>query len=444
MTWTIVFLLILINALYVLAEFGAVSVRRIRVRQLAEDGHALAQWLLPHIEDPQRLDRYVAACQIGITWSSLVLGAFGQATLARQLGPVLASAADLGPAAALTASAVVVLVGLSAAQVVLGELLPKSLALQFPTQAALYTVLPMRWSLLLYTWFIAILNGSGQAILALLGMRPTGHRHIHSPEEIDLLIAESRDGGLLEPDEQQRLHRALQLSARRVRQLMVPRLQMDAVDVQAKVEVAVRAIAASPYTRLPVYEGTLDTIVGIVHTRDVTRQVLALQAEGAPMPEDLIRVTMRPPLQVPETLRADRLLALFREHRTQMAIVIDELGGVAGLVNLDDILKELLGHVPAARAGELTPQRLPDGRLLVPGRMRLHEAEPWIGVAWGGEADTVGGRVVEALGHLPESGERVTIDGVEVEVIEVRHRAVASVAVRPVVPAGRGAGEEMP
>lgn len=431
MTWTIIVLLILVNALYVLAEFGAVSARRVRIRQIAEDGHPLAQWLLPHIEDPARLDRYIAACQIGITWSSLVLGAFGQATLARQLAPLFASLADLSPAGGLTASSLAVLVGLSSLQVVLGELLPKTIALQYPTQAALYTVLPMRWSLVLYSWFIAMLNGSGQALLALLGMRQTGHRHIHSPEEIDLLIAESRDGGLLEPDEQQRLHRALQLSARRVRQLMVPRLQISAVDGQAPVEAAVRVVADSLYTRLPVYEGSLDNIVGIVHARDVAVRVLQAQAEGQPLLRDLIQATMRPPLQVPETLRADRLLTLFREHRTQVAVVIDELGGVAGLVNLDDVLKELLGHVPAARPGEVQAQRLPDGRVLLPGRMRLHEAEPWIGVLWTGESDTVGGRVVEALGHLPEPSERVTIDGVEVEVVDVRHRAVVSVAVRP-------------
>jgi CBS domain containing-hemolysin-like protein len=190
-----------------------------------------------------------------------------------------------------------------------------------------------------------------------------------------------------------------------------------------------------------VYEGSIDTIVGIAHTRDVAVRVLQLQGEGAPLPADLLRATMRPPLQVPETLRADRLLALLREHRTQMAVVIDEMGGVAGLINLDDVLKELLGRVPAARSGELAPQRLPDGRLVLPGRMRLHEAEPWIGVAWSGEADTVGGHVVEALGHLPEPGERVTIDGVEVEVLEVRHRAVAAAAVRPVGRAGRRPGE---
>src|SRR6266540_3204372 len=187
--------LILINAVYVAAEFAAVSVRRSRIQQLAADGNPLAEWLLPVIESPAALDRYIAACQIGITLSSLVLGAYAQSTIAVWLEPFFTEWGGLQEVAAQSTSAVVVLLTLTVAQVIFAELVPKSLALQYPTQTALYTLIPMVPSLWVYRPFIKWLNGTGLLVLRALGAPQHGHRHIHSPEEIELLIAESRDGG---------------------------------------------------------------------------------------------------------------------------------------------------------------------------------------------------------------------------------------------------------
>ncbi|HOP81355.1 MAG TPA: hemolysin family protein, partial [Armatimonadota bacterium] len=247
-TWFVIIVLTLITALYVAAEFAAVGVRRSRIRMLSEEGNRLARLLLPFIEDPRKLDRYIAASQIGITLSSLILGAYGQATLSAQLVPYFEKWGSLQGVAAQSTAALIVLIGLTTIQVVLGELVPKSLALQYPVQSALFTVLPMRWSLWLFSWSIAFLNGSGLLLLRILGVRQEGHRHIHSPQEIDMLIAESRDGGLLEPDEHERLHRALQLSVRPAHKLMVPRLQLDAIDASTPVAEMIERISTSPYT----------------------------------------------------------------------------------------------------------------------------------------------------------------------------------------------------
>ncbi|GIV97362.1 MAG: hemolysin [Herpetosiphonaceae bacterium] len=423
----ILLLLIAVNALYVAAEFAAVSVRQSRIQQLAENGHTMARRLLPIIKDPLQLDRYVAASQIGITLSSLIAGAVGQAMLTITLAPLFERLAGLQPVAARSTAVIVVLILLTTFQMVLGELVPKSVALQYPTQTALLTVLPMRWSLKLFSFFIAVLNGSGIMILRLLGFSQSSHRHIHSPEEIDLLIAESRDGGLLEPDEQRRLHQALHLSMRSAHHLMIPRVYLSAVSVDTPFERLVTIVAESPYTRLPVYEGSLDTIVGIIHTRDVAAHF----AGGAPAATaaDL----MRPVVTAPETLTADRLLALMRERRSHHVIVIDEYGGVAGMVTLEDVLAELMGEVPDEfKLGQPAPERLPDGRVRLPGLMRLDEAEPWIGTRWTGESDTVAGRVIEAIGHLPDVGEQAVIDGVPVEVERIVNRAVVSVIACPV------------
>jgi magnesium and cobalt exporter, CNNM family len=337
LTWAVIFGLILMTALYVAAEFAAVGVRRSRLRRLADDGNAMAAGLLPLVENPRELDRYIAASQIGITLGSLVLGAYGQAKLSGVVEPwVVAWGVD--PAASGSTAAALVLVSLTAIGVILGELVPKSIALQYPTRTALGTYLPMKWSLSVFAPFIALLNGSGILLLRALGIHNAGHRHIHSPEEIDLLIAESRDGGLLEPEEHVRLHRALGLGLRTAAQLMVPRDRLAAIGADASLEQVVEAVLASPYTRLPVYRGTIDNIIGIIRTKDVVLQFVAHGASAR------VESLLRPVGRVREDLPADRLLAFMREQRAHHVIVTDQAGHVAGLLTLEDVLAHLLGR----------------------------------------------------------------------------------------------------
>lgn len=422
----IILVLIAVNALYVAAEFAAVGVRRSRIRQLAENGNFLAVHLLPWLEDGHKLDRYIAACQIGITLSSLVLGAYGQATLAIRLAPLFTRWSRLQELAAHSAAAIVVLVGLTALQVILGELVPKSLALQHPAKTAVYTSLPIRWSLTLFSWFIAVLNGSALVILKILGTPYGGHRHIHSPEEIAMLITESREGGLLEPDEHRRLQRALQLGARPAHQLMVPRRYMSAIDIDTPVAEVLREIASSPYSHLPVYQGSMDNVIGMLHTKDVVIHYIEKGRIHS------LQEIMRPVINVPENATADSLMTLLRKRRSHQAMVVDEFGGTEGLLTLEDVLTEMLGEVADEfKVEHAKPERLPDGRIRLPGLMRMDDAEPWIGILWRGEADTIGGHVMEILGDVPVAGERVTIDGVEVEIEQVAHHTIVSVIVTP-------------
>ena len=328
-------LLIAANALYVAAEFGAVSAPRGRIRALAEDGNARAQRLLPVVEQPAALDRYIAACQIGITLSSLVLGAYGQA----QLAPVLERAfGELGgweTASAETAAFAIVLVGLSVAQMVLGELVPKAIALEFPERSALLTEPPMKLSLRAFAPLIWIFNGSGLAVLRLLGIRQTSHRHVHSPGEIDLLLAEGA-GGTLEPEERRRLRRALRLSNTTARDVMVPRHRIVAVEVDTALDDAVRIATEAPYTRFPVYRGELDRIAGVLHTKDIVRA--QMRGERGPLSE-----LLRPAVSVGLDDTADELLVRLRERRAPQAIVVDSNGRVAGLVTLGDVLGVVFG-----------------------------------------------------------------------------------------------------
>ena len=331
--------LILLTALYVAAEFAAVGARRSRLRRLAEDGNPLAARLLPVVEDARELDRYIAVSQIGITLSSLILGAYGQAVIAPRVAPVLARTIGIDPSAAQSTAAVVVLLLLTTLAMIIGELVPKSVALQDPTRTALWTVLPMQWSLRFFAWSIVVLNGSALLLLRLLRVPSTGHRHVHSPEEIELLIAESRDGGLLEPQEQVRLHRALRLGLRTAKQLMVPRERLAAIDASTSFEDVLRIASASPYSRLPVYRGRLDSIVGILHTKDV---VMDYVRGGR---RESIAPLLRPIVRVPDRMPADRLLTFLRERRSHQALVVDDQNRVAGLITLEDVVAELLGGV---------------------------------------------------------------------------------------------------
>jgi putative hemolysin len=426
----VVVALIVVNALYVAAEFAAVSVRRSRIQQLAADGNPLAAWMLPVLESPEALDRYIGASQIGITLSSLVLGAYAQQTFAVWLTPYFAQLTGLQQIAAQSTSTAVVLLTLTTAQVVFAELVPKLVALQYPTQASLYTFIPMLASLWIYRPFIKFLNGSALLLLRVMGTPYQAHRHIHSPDEIELLIAESRDGGLLEPDEHRRLQRALRLNLRQGKQLMVPRRKIAALDIKTPLHEVIGLMAQSPFSRLPVYRDSLDNIVGILHTKELVRWFVS---EGSAMTlSDLIRIVPT----VHESVTADRILRELRERRSHQALVVDEFGGTSGLLTLEDVLSELLGHVgDEFKSAHPAAEDLPDGRVRLPGGMAIPDAATALGTEWDTDASTVGGMVIEALGHLPTIGERISIGEYDFEVERLADRVVESViAVRLPMP----------
>jgi putative hemolysin len=349
--------------------------------------------------------------------------------------PLISRWGGVGAVAALSSATIGVLIVLTAAQMVLSELVPKYLALAKPTGVARFTVLPMRWSLMLFSPFLRVLNASAAVVLRAVGLRAVGHGHIHSPEEIDLLIAESRDGGLLEADEHRRLRRALQLGIRPARHLMVPRHEIQAIDIDTPMEEAVARVGESAYTRLPVYRGDIDHFVGLLHTRDLFVRRLD------PTPLASLESLVRPILSVPESVTAELLLGRMREARSHQALVLDEFGGVSGMVTLDDVLTEVMGGIgDELKPHDPGPEVLDDGRVRLPGYLRLDEAEPWLGVSLYGESDTLGGRIAEELGRIPDAGESLTLHGVELQVESVEHHAVAWVVATP--PARRRDREE--
>ena len=335
----IVLLLIALNALYVAAEFGAVSVRRSQIQALADDGNSRARYLLPVLADPAALDRYVAACQIGITFSSLILGAYGQSRINALILPLFEGMGGMQTATSNTIATIVVLLLLTILQMVLGELVPKSLSLQSPIRSAMWTVTPMRISVKLFSWFIWLLNGTGLLILRMFGVHSAGHRHRHSAEEIEALIEESTEGGVLPKAADAALRQALRLGSRPIGDVMIPRERIEAVDVRCGPEELMKKAAESPFTRIPVYDGSLDRVLGIVHAKDLTIQ--ALGTTDAPALRDILL----PVLEVKADMTATDLLSEMREQRRQTAIVKDDRGATIGFITVDDILGEVMGDV---------------------------------------------------------------------------------------------------
>jgi putative hemolysin len=420
----IILLLIGLTALYVAAEFGAVGIRRSRLRRLCEDGHPTAARLLPIVEDPQRLTRYIAASQVGITLSGMALGAYAEAVITPRVTPLLEHWSTLRPETAESLASATVLLSLTMISVVFGEMVPKTVALRYPTETALLTTRPMLWSGKLYAWFIVILDRSSNLLRTLLRVPPATHRHVHSPEEIGLLIAESRDGGLLEPQEQVRLHRALRLGLRDARQLMVRRERLAAIEIRTPISDVLRIVATSPYSRLPVFRGTLDDIAGILHTKDVVTHFLEHGRSGT------LATLIRPILRVPDTMPADRLLGFLRERRSHQALVVDTAGTVVGMITLEDVLGELLGGVPDEfKAPRLLPLRLTDGRVRLPGELPLERARVWVEGAWPAGELTVSDFFVREIGRMPEPGERLDIWELPVEIESVENGRISSVIV---------------
>lgn len=329
--------LILVSALYVAAELGMVAARRSRVKQLADEGNWLAARLWPVVDQPAELDRAIAACQIGITISSLVLGAYGQAALAPLLVPMF-EGLGMGSTAAVSTAAIAVLVVLTVVHMIVGELLPKSFALEFPIQTSLATIVPLGWSLRIFSPLLYLFNGSGLLLLKLLRIRATRHHHVHSPGEIDVLLSEEQSaGGDLDEEDRRRLRRALKLGARRARDLMVPRGQIYAIEAGTAPAEVMALVAEAPFTRIPVYRGTVDDPAGYLHTKDVLLRQMA--GEEAPRILDLVR----PIVTVPDDATADRVLVVLRERRVQLGLVVGAGGQVVGLITLEDVLSEVFG-----------------------------------------------------------------------------------------------------
>ena len=434
----IVALLIFINAFYVAGEFSSVSARRTRIIQMAQEGSRLARLLLPVLEDPQKLDNYIAASQVGITLSSIMLGIYGEQQIAPHIEPLIARLPLGGSAGAAVAAsgiaATLVLLLLTTLQVILGELVPKSLAVQYPERLALATAVPMKWSAeIVLRPLIAILNGSGTLLLRLLGVsRGREHAHVHSPEEIIILVRESHHGGLIDADQRRFLQSVFRAGETRAGEVAVPRHRIVAASADRPVSKVLQMAAESAFTRIPIYEGDIDHISGFVHLRDL----FALYRQD---PQADLHGIRRPVPFVPETLTIGEVWDRLDEADSYLAIVFDEFGGTSGLVTREDLVEELFGELQDEFDREramISPAG--EGHLVIRGDMLIKTLNDILEVDLPHEAShTVGGLLMEELGRVPRVGDAVQFEGgIQLRAEAVAHNAVTSV--RVTLPAGEG------
>jgi CBS domain containing-hemolysin-like protein len=304
---------------------------------------------------------------------------------------------------------------ITALHIVLGELAPKSLALQHTEGTAMAVGKPLELFLTVFRPAIVVLNGMGNLLLRLFGLRPAGGEAlVHSVEELKLIVLASHEAGLLGKEAEGIVERAFELDDFAARQVMVPRVEMVCLPVEASPQDALAMAATHHHTRLPVYEGDVDNIVGIVHLVDLVSACQAPSANGAQAPGGLadLRQVMRPVLLVPETIRADALLTQMKFDRAQMAVLVDEYGGTAGLVTIHDLVERLVG--PVLDRSEVTQdaiEPLPDGALLG-GLALVHDVNERFGLHIADDDfDTVGGFILARLGRVPVPGDAVALDG---------------------------------
>jgi magnesium and cobalt exporter, CNNM family len=420
-------LLILANAIYVAAEFALLGAPRHRLQHQASAGDLQARRIVQILQDPQRQDRYVATAQLGVTVASLGLGMFGEHTLAVWLLPPLGRA-GLGEAAAHTAATIATVVVVTYLHVVFGEIIPKSLALANPERAIRRILPAMRILHLLGYPVVVLLNAAGNWLMRSLGVPISEvHGKLYTLEELQVVVEESSEGGLLGEEYADLFGNLLGLPQRTLRQIMEPRTQIVGIPVDLPPGELLRFVDQAGHTRYPVYDGDLDHIVGVLHIKDVFQRYLKDPAHLE------VRDLMQQPLFVPESASATWLLDRMRERRLLIAIVLDEFGGTAGVVSFEDVLEQVVGEVrDEFDVEEAEPVVAEEGGAWrVEGDVLLEKLNEMLDLSLPAEEiDTVGGLVLGQLGRPAEVGDAVEVGGARLEVLALQGRGVARVRLR--------------
>jgi CBS domain containing-hemolysin-like protein len=429
-----IIILVFANAFFVAAEFALVGARRTRLDEMVRAGDRKARLARRAV---QSLDRYISATQLGITLASLSLGWIGEPTLAALiqggfswLPSPLAIIATHGVAAAIAFIIITVL------HIILGELVPKAIALLFPEAVSRWLAAPLIGFAWIMAGPIAVLNGTANRLLRVLGIDPPGeNERLHSPEELRMLVEQSQEGGSLLKEDARLLEGVFEFSEKTAQQVMTPRTQIAALEADLTVEAAADEVTLHGRSRYPAYADSLDDIIGVAHAKDI---FAALRSR----PGQTIRVIMRPPLFVPGTREVEDVLADMKRLKTHLAIVLDEYGGTAGLVTMEDLLEEIVGpiydeHDRQDRIG------IEDGGPRLEGSMPIGDFNAEYGAALDDtDYTTIGGYIFGQLGRLPRMSDRVTIGTSTFEVLEMDGRRVRTVRLHPAKPQDSGQLEE--
>lgn len=431
--------LVALNGFFAAAEFSLVAVRLSRIRQLVAKGDIRARVVERLLAD---LHRVVSGVQVGITLTSLAIGALGEATLAAALQQIWHGAA--GTRTAFFAHAIALgcaFALLSAMHVVLGELVPKTVSLAKAERVALLVALPFQWYLHTFRWAIDLLDGMSGGIVKAMGVSsPHGHGAAHSTEELQIQIQQARERGLIAPGEEKFIVSAIELGQVQVREIMVPRPDMHTLPVEASLDEVMRVFATSQRSRIPVYRGSGDHILGFVHIKDMLWILLDRERrleENLPPPAFDLRRVLREVLIVPETKPASELLQELRTRHIGMAMVVDEFGSILGLVTLEDIMEQVIGEIHDEFDVIERPLTLADGAVIFDAALNVRDLDAQYNITLPEDPAyaTVGGFVLDQLGFIPRGGESFEYGRFRFTVVEMDGRRVARVKIQHVRPA---------
>ncbi|MEO8539959.1 MAG: hemolysin family protein [bacterium] len=426
-TWTIIGLIAVVvlvaaNGLFVATEFAYVAVRRSRIEQLASGGQSRAKLLLASLHD---LDNFIAATQLGITMSSLALGWVGEPALAHIIEPpVGALVGSWAPAISHAASVTVAFTLITTLHIVLGELAPKTLALQRSEQTALWVAAPIAIFNRVFRPFIWVMNTAGRMVVSPFGIHPASeHESNLSAEELELVIEASARAGLLSTSELLLARRALEFSAIQADQIMVPRTEVVAVDSQDSLEHVLDLVDQHQHTRYPVFEEDLDHILGVLDAKDL----LKLVRHGGTDWRSLVV----PAVAIPESVSVEVAVQAMRAKQVQIVVLIDEHGGTSGILTADEVLYRLLGRwLGGGRQQTETVRTLAAGNLLVSGLALIADVEDATQSQLASEDyDTIGGFIMHRLGRIPRVGDRVEVPGYQFRIMAMDGRRVDRVLV---------------
>lgn len=410
----IIFILLLSNGFFVAAEFSMVSVRKTRIAQLTHEGNFNAKFALEALKD---LDKFIAAVQLGVTISSIGLGWVGEANLVKIIEPCC----NFLPVhyqiiTAHTISVAIAFALVTVLNVVIGELMPKSIALQYPEKISLIVALPMRIITKVFNPIIWVLNTLANLGLKLFQIPQTKTSHLaHSIEELNMLINASYKEGVLNETEKDLLSNVFKFSDLTAKQVMIPRTDMACISSDITLDELNKLASENQYTRYPVYEENLDHIIGIIHVKDI----YALLIYNKPFS---ISKLLRPVFLVPETITMDNLLREFQKRQSQLAIVIDEFGGTSGLITLEDVLEEIFGEVQDEfdKEEEADIKEVSEDKYIANAMMRLDEFADFFEFEIEDEdVDTIGGLVVKLLGRIAKAGDIAQFKNFEFTVKEI-------------------------
>ncbi|GAA4703386.1 hemolysin family protein [Brevibacillus fulvus] len=418
----IVWILVFLNGFFVATEFAVVRMRESRIAQLVAEGNKGARNVEVLLNN---LDAYLSATQLGITLASLALGWLGEPAVSRLIHPLLAYA-GVGETATETISVIVGFLLISFLHIVLGELAPKSLAIQKTESISLLVAKPIQLFYKLMYPFIIMLNWSASTVLRLFGISMEPHQEAHTEEEIRILVNESHKSGLIDQTELMLVDNIFDFSETMAREIMVPRTDMVVLNLRDTFEDNVRLVEHGRFTRYPVVDGDKDHIVGSLHIKDLLTNLLQ---HG----ERSLQEIMRPILTVPETISISRLLTMLQKQRSQIAILIDEYGGTAGLVTVEDIMEEIVGDIQDEFDNERPEIEKKDNFLSLDGRLLLEEVNDYLNLSLDdSEVDTLAGWIYMQIDHPPKVGDTVVMGDYEFVVGEVDHFRITRVLVKKV------------